>query len=140
MTADQLQTQLQRNSSIIEQLPPAPPKPSAKFCKESTHRMLRHLTACQSAWLPIMKGISLAEPKIIAEHPVKLFNRKSMESAEWSTLIDLFSNQRQEWEKILETADPLATIKTQTKSYTVLSLTRRLVLHKSMHLAEHNLL
>ncbi len=130
---------LEANLTVIWGLPPAEPMPKAEFCRESVHRMLGHLTACQMAWLPILRALDAGEPHVEAEHPVKLYKRLKLAEKQWPELLCRFEEDRSEWQRLVDQVDPERTVKTQSKSYDTRMLTRRLVLHESAHLAEHGI-
>lgn len=124
------------NLQTITSMPPAEPIPTASFCRESRHLMLGHLTACQAAWLPILRGLNKGSEHVNVEHPNALYAAKGLGNIPWQELLAAFTQDRTEWQMLVESVDPLRPIKTQTKSYTSRQLTRRLVLHESQHLAE----
>lgn len=43
-------------------MPPFPPVERVTLWRESPHRTLGHLTACQAAWLPLMRCIREGSP------------------------------------------------------------------------------
>lgn len=135
----EIMSAFERNLEAILGLPNAEPMPEARFCRESLHLMLGHLTACQSAWLPIMSGLARGDDVIEVDHPVRLYRKTGLASASWDALMARFTSDRTEWRDLLNRTDPDCSIKTQTKAYTKRQLTRRLVLHEAAHLADHGL-
>ena len=128
-------TLLRENQERFEKMRPADPMPKAQWCRESPHRTLGHLTSCQTAWLPILRAIRDEQVQVvIAIHPNPLFRKMKFGSSSWAELLKRFQDERAEWHAILQSADLNREVRTQTKSYTAKSLSRRLVEHEKRHL------
>lgn len=128
---------LRANQFVLNSMQPHDPMPVAKFCRESPHRTLGHLTACQIAWLPLLKQIQSGDPKgSIPIHPYTLFENQRFSTASWDELISLYEKGREEWISILNDINLRQEIQTAKRIWTPQTLTKRLVEHETNHLRD----
>ena len=128
---------LKENQVVLTSMQPHDPMPNAKYCRESPHRTLGHLTACQIAWLPLLKQIQSCDPKgSIPIHPYTLFENRRFSTASWDELISLYEKGREEWIAILNDIDLRQEIQTAKRIWTPQTLTKRLVEHETNHLRD----
>lgn len=134
-TWQRLRELLDSNLVTFAQMDPAEPMPTAKWCRESPHRTLGHLTSCQSAWLPLMRQLrDGAERGSIPINPDPLFLKLGFASLSWEDLLEQFRAQRREWTEIVDSVAKDREIQTARRIWNVRTLTRRLVLHERKHL------
>jgi len=125
------------NERRLVLLGPAEPMPEAEFCRESAHRTLGHLTACQVAWLPLLHRIrDGAASGRVALHPLRLYDHLGFATTPWTELLERFATDRREWRELLNVIDLDHPLKTPTKVLTARTLTEKLVQHEAMHLQE----
>ncbi len=128
---------LRANQVVLTSMQAHDPMPVAKFCRESPHRTLGHLTACQIAWLPLLKQIQSGDPKgSIPIHPYTLFENQGFGTASWHELISRYAKGREDWIALVIIVDPRQEIKTAKRTWTLQTLTKRLVEHEINHLRE----
>lgn len=131
---------LSAHEEFLCELPPYSPTPETLVCRDSWHRTLGHLSACQTTWLQLMQfllnGTEKGDPEC---HPWQLYQRNQYAQQPWSELLAEFQMGRASWRLALDTVKPSATVQTKTKRYDARELTRRLVLHEEHHLAEHGI-
>ena len=129
---------LKENQVVLTSMQPHDPMPNAKYCRESPHRTLGHLTACQIAWLPLLKQIQRGDPKgSLSNHdPLTLFENQRFSTASWDELISLYEKGREEWIAILNDIDLRQEIQTAKRTWTPQTLTKRLVEHERNHLLQ----
>ena len=127
--------QFEENLDCLVKMEPALPDSSAKLCRESAHRTLGHLTACQSAWLPLMQQLSEGKPTgSIPINPDPLFRKLGYETEAWEPIFDRFIADRSLWRDLIEQVDVTATIQTTKRLYSAQTLTKRMVDHEKTHL------
>jgi hypothetical protein len=125
----------EENERRFADMAPAPAMPKAKLCRESSHRTLGHLTACQAAWLPLMQQLRAGEPRgSVPINPDPLFTKLGFSTAAWETLLGRFLSERGEWRSILQQVDLDLEIRTVRRVHTARTLTKRLVEHEKRHL------
>jgi hypothetical protein len=128
---------LRANQVALTSMQPHDPMPDARFCRESPHRTLGHLTACQIAWLPLLKQIQSGDSNgSIPIHPYTLFDNQNFRTASWEELLSLFSMGRQDWISILNNVDLQQEIQTTKRTWTPQTLTKRLAEHEMTHLQQ----
>ena len=128
---------LKENQVVLTSMQPHDPMPNAKYCRESPHRTIGHLTACQIAWLPLLKQIEKGDSKgSIPIHPYTLFDDQNFSIASWDELISLYEKGREEWIAILNDIDLRQEIQTSKRTLTPQTLTKRLVEHETNHLRD----
>jgi len=126
---------LDENEARVRAMPPAEPAPMALWCRESPHRTLGHLTACQAAWLPLMLQIQAgATHGTIVTNPDPLYTKLGFKARPWSLLIGQFVSERAQWREILSRIDPTLEIQTSRRVHSAQTLTRRMVEHEKRHL------
>ncbi|HEY3779435.1 MAG TPA: hypothetical protein VGL56_00020 [Fimbriimonadaceae bacterium] len=85
------------NERRLSQMAPADPMPSAKFCRESAHRTLGHLTACQTAWIPYIRQLKEGKTRgSIPINPDPLFRKFGFGTVTWQELLNRFQKKRAE--------------------------------------------
>jgi uncharacterized damage-inducible protein DinB len=127
--------QFEENERRLAKMKPAEPMPSAEWCRESVHRTLGHLTACQSAWLPLMQHLRDGkEQASVSIHPNALFAKLGFSIAPWNALLKQFKSERKQWQSILSEIDIHREIHTPRRSWTAQTLTWRLVEHERRHI------
>jgi hypothetical protein len=132
-----LLVKLRENQVVLKSMQPHDPMPEAKFCRESPHRTLGHLTACQIAWFPLLKQIQEGDSRgSIPIHPYTLFENQRFSTASWHELISLYEKGREEWKAILNDIDLRQEIRTAKRIWTPQTLTKRLVEHETNHLRD----
>lgn len=125
------------NERSLASLPASEPMPEAQFCRESAHRTLGHLAACQTAWLPVLRAIRQGAVRVPAvEHPHRLFERTGAANAPWCVLLETFLAERSEWRALLESVDLDHAVKTGDRFHTAKTLTEKLVRHEAKHLED----
>lgn len=113
------------------------PMPSAKLCRESAHRTLGHLTACQASWIELIRQIrNGAVTGSVRINPDPLFRKLAFDRKPWGELLERFVQERAEWRELLQQIDLNQEIKTPRRIYTAQSLTKRMVEHEIRHLAQ----
>lgn len=126
---------LEQNLEQLQGMEPAPAAPKAKFCRESAHRTLGHLTACQAAWLPIMRHLRNGDPRArIPINPDPLFRKRGFSTTPWGDLLSRFEVDRTEWRQILSEVVPTSETRTVKRLWSAQTLTKRLVDHEKRHL------
>ena len=126
------------NERVITGMKPSEPAPSAKFCGDSAHRTLGHLTACQSAWLPLMSALRSGESKgSIPINPDPLFRKLGYETLSWNSLVERFVADRAEWRELLQEIDLSLEIQTPRRVWSPQTLIKRMVEHEKNHLNAH---
>ncbi|MBS1724733.1 MAG: DinB family protein [Armatimonadetes bacterium] len=134
---EEILTLFGENERRIRALSPAPAMPGAEFCRQSQHRTLGHLTACQQAWLPLMRRIKEEAPRgAVAVHPLRLYDQLGYATAGWALLMERFCKDRAEWGDLLRAVDLDRPLKTPTRLHTARTLTEKLVRHESRHMDE----
>lgn len=125
----------EENERRIKQLKPAVANSAAKFWRESAHGTLGHLTACQAAWLPILKMMEEGLAKgSVAIRPDPLYTKLGFNTEDWAVILKRFKKERSEWRRVLEQIDLMHELKTPTRVLTAQTLTKRLVDHEKRHL------
>ncbi|MEI7985511.1 MAG: hypothetical protein WCI55_07765 [Armatimonadota bacterium] len=128
---------LRANHVVLTSMQPHDPMPEARFCRESPHRTLGHLTACQIAWFPLLKQIQKGDSKgSIPIHPYTLFENQGFGTAPWDELISLYEKGREDWIAILGHIYIRQEIQTAKRIWTPQTLTKRLVEHETNHLRD----
>ena len=123
------------NERRIIALKPMPPVARAKFWRESAHGTLGHLTACQAAWLPLLRMIRDGEKKgAVAIRPDPLYTRLGFHDANWDEILKRFKKERKEWRLVLNEVDQNKELQTPTRILTAQTLTKRMVDHERRHL------
>jgi hypothetical protein len=123
------------NEARILAQEPAEPMPEAEFCRQSPHRTLGHLTACQVAWLPLMRKIRDEAPMgNVAVHPLRLFEQLGYATMPWPDLMERFIEDRREWRRLLAEVDLERPLKLPARVHTAKTLTEKLVRHELGHL------
>ena len=121
----------------FREMVPAEPMPEAEYCRESPHRTLGHLTACEISWLPILQAIFNGDPKGRSRmHPNMHFRKEQFAVKPWAELLDMFLATREEWRRLLDEVDLDREIQTRTRIHNARTLTQKLVDHESRHLAD----
>jgi len=129
------QRRFEETERRLRAFPPAEPMPSAKLCRESAHRTLGHLTACQAAWLPLMRQIKDgASQGAIPINPDPLFRKLGFSQLDWQVLLDRFVSERSEWRALLSQVDLEWQIMTPRRVHSAQTLTKRMVDHEKRHL------
>lgn len=119
----------------IKKMEMALPVRAAKFWRESAHGTLGHLTACQAAWLPLLKMMEEGLIKgSVAIRPDSLYTKLDFKNEDWAIISKRFKKERAEWRRILKHVDVTHELKTPTRILTAQSLTKRLVDHEKRHL------
>ena len=132
-----LLAKLEENQFALTSMQTHDPMPEAMYCRESPHRTIGHLTACQIAWLPLLKQIQSGDSNgSIPIHPYTLFDDQNFSTTPWEDLIDLFSKGREDWISILNSVDLQQEIRTSKRTWTPQTLTKRLVEHERTHLRQ----
>jgi hypothetical protein len=125
------------NQAFLQRMPPADPIPSAVLCRESAHRTLGHLVACQAAWLPIVHAIREGALEVtIPINPDPLYRKSGFNALPWASLLERFIADREEWRETLDRIDVRAEVRTPRRTYSAQTLTGRMVEHERRHLAE----
>jgi uncharacterized damage-inducible protein DinB len=125
----------EKNQEAILDMEPGEPALTAKYCRESAHRTLGHLTACQAAWLSLMRQLrDGAASGSVPIHPDPLFRKLGFGTTPWDELVERFVSDRAEWRSILERVDLNRPITTPRRTYSAQSLTKRMVEHEMRHL------
>lgn len=128
---------LETNEQRILKMTAAGPVCRVSFWRESPHRTLGHLTACQAAWLPLMRALSDgAWTSAVPIRPDPLFTKLGFGSWSWESLCERFSVDRREWIEILGRIDVAREAHTPTRIYSAQTLTRRMVMHEHSHLEQ----
>lgn len=111
-----------------------------QFWRESSHRSLGHLTACQAAWLPLMMQIRAGETNgSISINPDPLFTKLGLAVWKWEELVERFVSDRVEWRSVVNETDVTRTLQTSRRIWTAQLLTKRLVDHEKRHLDDAGL-
>jgi hypothetical protein len=125
---------------LIRGLPPQVPDHSAEFCRQSLHRTLAHLVACQRAWLPLVQAIIDGKTRArVKPHPLRLMETSGLLNADWTELTAEYASNAHKWALLSRGADPEHQMTVGHRSWTVTELTGRLIDHERHHLAEHGL-
>ncbi len=123
------------NHERIQGMEPAPVVRSVKFWRESQHRTIGHLTACQAAWLPIMRALREGSAKaVVPIRPDPLFTKLGFGALPWDALVTRFNADRNEWHEILGQIDVTSQTQLPTRTHSAQSLTKRMVEHEKRHL------
>lgn len=126
---------LGHNLDRFQRMASEPPAPRAKFCRESPHRTLGHLTACQAAWLPVMRHLRNGDARaVIPINPDPLFRKMHFNVAPWQELLGRFESDRAEWRQILAEIDPTRQTQSMKRTWSAQTLTKRMVDHEHRHL------
>ena len=93
------------------------------------------------AWLGGVPGfnrqIQSGDPKgSIPIHPYTLFENQGFGTASWHELISRYAKGREDWIALVIIVDPRQEIKTAKRTWTLQTLTKRLVEHEINHLRE----
>ena len=138
MTADKWASLLvlfAANEKRLCNLEPTEPIFSARFWRESAHGTLGHLTACQSAWLPLLRMIRDGQKKGKVEiRPDPLYTKLGFKSKDWSEILKQFKKERAEWRKLLREINLDQELTTPYRVLSARTLTKRLVDHEKRHL------
>jgi hypothetical protein len=127
------------NERRLVAMVPAQPMPTAKWCRESAHRTLGHLTACQAAWIPYLRQLREGNTHgSIPINPDPLFRKLGYSTKPWQELLEQFQKGRAEWRTILNEIDPAKEIQTPKRILSAKSLTRRMVEHEKRHIDQIN--
>ena len=128
---------LEENQSCLIGMEPSEPMPSAKLCRESPHRTLGHLTACQAAWISVMRGLRDGQSRaVVPINPDPLYRKLGFSSLAWRVHLDRFNSDRDEWGLILKQVDVSQEIQTRKRTYSAQTLTKRMVEHERRHLED----
>jgi hypothetical protein len=123
------------NERRLAEMPSSEPVSRVTYWRESPHRTLGHLTACQAAWLPIMRQLlEGAEKGSVPIRPDPLFTKLGLAAWAWEQLLERYRQDRAEWGSILHEVDPAREIQGASRVLTTRTLTKRLVDHERSHL------
>lgn len=137
MNWDEILLRFEEHERLVREMPPAEPMPEAEYCRESPHRTLGHLTACEMCWLQILRAIRDRQPKGRGRmHPNMLFRKEQFGTKPWEELLHPFVANREEWRSLLQEVDLDQPIETSTRIHTARTLTQKLVDHESRHFGE----
>ena len=132
---EELLSLFDENERRILKLQRGEPVAKATFWRDSAHGTLGHLTACQSAWLPLLKMLDQGLVKgSVAIRPDPLYTKFCFGREDWDVILKQFKKERAEWRRILKRIDVTAEITTPVRTHTAQTLTKRLVSHEKRHL------
>jgi len=126
---------MDENEQTVSDWPPTAPDPVAARCRDTRHRTLGHLRACQETWLEACEAFAASpEASLKLLHPWRLFDQKTYRMVSWEDHLSAYRADRVRWKALLSSSDRKVAGEINGQRHSIESLTRRLVLHERQHL------